>query len=54
MFYVFQTHTENDQVQITNLYEVRDEWNAQAEVDRINSHLSDAGIPSWVSCAYYQ
>ena len=54
LFYVFQTHIENDQVQITNLYEVRDEWNAQAEVDRINSNLDSAGIPSSVSCAYYQ
>jgi hypothetical protein len=25
---------------------------AQSEVDRINSHLADRGIPSSVSCAY--
>lgn len=35
------------------LYTTPDEDVAENEVDRINSHLSDAGIPSWVSCAYY-
>ena len=25
---------------------------AQSEVDRINSHLADRGIPTSVSCAY--
>jgi hypothetical protein len=25
---------------------------AQDEVDRINRHLDERGIPSWVSCAY--
>jgi hypothetical protein len=28
------------------------EKEAQAEADRINSHLAERGIPSWVSSAY--
>lgn len=28
------------------------EKEAQAEADRINGHLAERGIPSWVSCAY--
>jgi hypothetical protein len=28
------------------------EEEAQAEVDRINRHLAERGIPSWVSSAY--
>lgn len=35
------------------LYTTSDEKVAQNEVYRINSHLSDAGIPGWVSSAYY-
>ena len=55
MFYVFQSTTDTDgNVEITNLYEVRDEQVASDEVDRINSNLQLAGIPSSVSCAYYQ
>jgi hypothetical protein len=55
MFYVFQSTTDTDgNVEITNLYEVRDEQVASDEVDRINSGLQLAGIPSSVSCAYYQ
>lgn len=26
---------------------------AQDETDRINSHLADAGVPGWVSSAYW-
>jgi hypothetical protein len=56
MFLVFQSYTDpqTNQTEITNLYEVRDEDRAQDEVDRINSNLAAAGIPSSVSCAYYQ
>lgn len=56
MFLVFQSYTdpETNKTEITNLYEVRDEDVAQEEVDRINSNLAAAGVPSWVSCAYYQ
>ena len=55
MFLVFQSYTDpNGKVEITNLYEVRDEDVAQDEVDRINSNLAAAGIPSSVACAYYQ
>lgn len=55
MFLVFQSHTdESGKIEIVNLYEVRDEDVAQDEVDRINSRLAAAGIPSSVSCAYYQ
>jgi hypothetical protein len=55
MFLVFQSYTDpNGKIEITNLYEVRDEDVAADEVDRINSNLAAAGIPSSVSCAYYQ
>lgn len=55
MFLVFQVHNNAyGNTEIVNLYEVRDEWRAQDEVDRINSNLAAAGIPSSVSCAYYQ
>jgi hypothetical protein len=55
MFLVFQSYTDNEgNTEITNLYEVRDEDVAADEVDRINSNLQLAGIPSSVSCAYYQ
>jgi hypothetical protein len=55
MFYVFQVHNNvYGNTEIVNLYEVRDEDVAQDEVDRINSNLAAAGIPSSVSCAYYQ
>ena len=56
MFLVFQSFTDqtSGNTEITNLYEVRDENVAQDEVDRINSNLAAAGIPSYVSCAYYQ
>jgi hypothetical protein len=56
MFLVFQSYTDpqTNKTEITNLYEVRDEDVAQGEVDRINSNLAAAGVPSWVSCAYYQ
>jgi hypothetical protein len=49
MFYIYQTTNEVTEL----LYETPDEKVAQNEVDRINSHLSDAGIPGWVSSAYY-
>jgi hypothetical protein len=49
MFYIFQTTNGVTEL----LYETYDENVAQNEVDRINSHLSDAGIPGWVSSAYY-
>jgi len=55
MYLVFQSVTdENDNIQITNLYEVRDENVAQDEVDRNNRNLQLAGIPSSVSCYFYQ
>jgi hypothetical protein len=49
MFHIYQTTNEVTEL----LYETPDEKVAQNEVDRINSHLSDAGIPGWVSSAYY-
>ena len=49
-FHVFQTQ-EDGTTQL--LYVVYDEDQAQDEVDRINSHLSMAGIPSSVFSAYY-
>jgi hypothetical protein len=55
MYLVFQSVTdENDNIQITNLYEVRDENVAQDEVDRNNRNLQLAGIPSSVSFYFYQ
>lgn len=30
-----------------------DEESAQDEVDRINTHLAEHGVPSSVSCAYW-
>jgi len=43
-FYIaqFQPHTE----QVEVLWECTSEEQAQSEVDRMNSHLADAGIPS--------
>lgn len=49
MFYIYQTTNGVTEL----LYETYDEESAQDEVDRINSHLSEAGIPGWVSSAYY-
>jgi hypothetical protein len=55
MFLVFQVHhNAYGNTEIVNLYEVRDEDVAADEVDRINSNLAAAGIPSSVSSAYYQ
>ena len=31
----------------------RTEQDAQDEVDRINAHLAERGVPSSVSCAFY-
>jgi hypothetical protein len=44
MFYIaqFQPHTE----QVEVLWECTSEEQAQSEVDRMNSNLADAGIPS--------
>ena len=49
MFYIYQTTNEVTKL----LYETPDEKVAQDEVDRINSNLSLAGIPGWVSSAHY-
>jgi hypothetical protein len=49
MFHIYQTTNGVTEL----LYETPDENVAQNEVDRINSHLSDAGIPSYVSSAHY-
>lgn len=49
MFYIYQTT--NGETNL--LYETYDEDVAQNEVDRINANLADAGIPGWVSSAYY-
>lgn len=50
MFHIYQTQPDGT---AELLYETPDEHVAEVEVDRINSHLSERGIPSWVSCAYY-
>lgn len=50
MFYIFQTTNGVTEL----LYETPDEDVAQDEVDRINSNLANAGVPGWVSSAYYQ
>ncbi len=50
MFYIYQTQDGNAEL----LYETPDEEVAEREVNRINSNLDAAGIPSWVSCAYYR
>jgi hypothetical protein len=50
MFYIYQTT--NGETEL--LYETTDEKVAQNEVERINSYLDSAGIPSWVSSAYYK
>lgn len=50
MFHIYQTQEDGT---LELLYVVDDEEVAQDEVDRINSNLSMAGIPSSVSCAYY-
>jgi hypothetical protein len=49
MFYIYQTTNEETEL----LYETTDEKVAQNEVERINSYLDSAGIPGWVSSAYY-
>jgi hypothetical protein len=49
MFYIYQTT--NGETKL--LYETIDEKVAQNEVERINSYLDSAGIPGWVSSAYY-
>jgi len=51
MFYIYQTQEDGTS---HLLYETYDEDLADATVNRINSNLSAAGIPSWVSSAYYQ
>jgi hypothetical protein len=50
IFHIYQTQQDGT---AELLYQTPDEDAAQDEVDRINSYLSDAGVPSWVSCAYY-
>ena len=50
VFHIYQTQEDGDSLLLFTTY---DEEVAQNEVDRINSHLSDAGIPGWVSSAYY-
>lgn len=50
MFSIYQTV----EGETTLLYEVYDEQQAEDYVDRMNSHLSDAGVPSWVSCYFYE
>jgi hypothetical protein len=50
MFHIFQSQPDDSPLL---LYVLNDEQQAQDEVDRINSNLSQAGIPSSVSCAYY-
>ena len=50
VFHIYQTQEDGDSLLLFTTY---DEKVAQNEVDRINSHLSDAGIPGWVSSAYY-
>ena len=49
VFHVCQTQDDGDSALLFTTY---DEQVAQNEVDRINSNLAAAGIPSWVSCAY--
>ena len=48
-FLVMQTQPDGT---VECLYETWDEDAAENEVYRINSRLSDAGVPSAVSCAY--
>ncbi len=36
------------------LYETPNKEAAENEVDRINSNLAKAGVPGWVSSAYYE
>ncbi len=48
MFHVYQLIDGEERL----LYSLCDEDQAQDEVDRINNHLSNRGIPSFVSCAY--
>ena len=50
MFHIYQSQPDGDSLL---LYTTYDEEQAQDEVDRINTNLSLAGIPSSVSCAYY-
>ena len=49
MFHIYQTTNGVTEL----LYETTDEKVAQNEVERINSYLDSAGIPGWVSSAYY-
>ena len=49
MFRIYQTTNEVTEL----LYETYNEDAAQDAVDSINSNLSYAGIPSYVSSAYY-
>jgi hypothetical protein len=48
-FSVYQTSPDGTS---ERLYWGITEKEAQAEADRINGHLAERGIPSWVSCAY--
>ena len=50
IFHIYQTQEDGDSLLLFTTY---DEEVAQDEVDRINSNLSLAGIPGWVSSAYY-
>ena len=51
VYHIYQTQEDGDS---ELLYTTYDKEAAEDEVDRINSFLSAAGIPSWVSCAYYE
>ncbi len=51
LFHVFQTQIDQTDLLVASC--VRED-DAQDEVDRINSHLGTAGVPSYISCAYYE
>ena len=50
-FNVYQTQPDGS---VEHLYTCYTEQDAEDEADRINSNLSQVGIPSSVSCAYYE
>lgn len=51
MFHVYQVQEDGDSLLIASTY---DRQSAEDEVDRINSNLALAGIPTFVSCAYFE
>lgn len=51
MFHIYQVQEDGDSLLVASTY---DRQIAEDEVDRINSNLALAGIPTFVSCAFFE